>query len=149
MAAIGIGPAGAATKTIRIDTTTCIDSDRVATVKLTAERRYADRWVVTKMAAKNPCGSGEWLFLNSRAGEEGTDDCCAITAIQGGGKITWDEKKVAKYGHRWHSTGGFEIGMDYEIDPACERTPGVTGTVVDRKNKVWWGGAWKAADRCY
>ena len=153
-AAMGlVTPAQADTTTIkghtRTDTTTCIEGGKVATVTHTFKRKGADKWVVTKLTAKNRCPRGQWLFISSRTAEWDTENCCAITAIEGGAHFTWNQKQVAKYGHGWHIAGGYSIGMDYELDPACEKTPAVTGTVVDRTGKVWWGGAWQAMDRCY
>jgi hypothetical protein len=153
VAAMGLTAPAEATTTVkghtRTDTTTCIEGDAVATVTQTFQRKGKDKWVVTRLTAKNPCPAGQWLVINSRIGERGTDNCCAITAVAGGVKFTWGKKQVAKYGHGWHITGGYSIGMDNELDPACEKEQGFTGSVVDENGKVWWGGAWRAADRCY
>ena len=152
VAALGLGsPARADTTTIkgktRTDTTTCIEGDKVATVTHTFKRK-GDKWFVTKLTAKNPCSPGEWLFFSSSTGAG--DNCCALTAVAGGVKFTWTEKQVQKYGHGWHTRGGFGIGMDYELDPACEKENyGYTGTVVDQDGKVWWGGVWQKMGRCY
>jgi hypothetical protein len=152
LAALGLGAPAQAETTIkghtRTDTTTCIEGGKVATVTHTFKRR-GKKWFVTKLTAKNPCPPGQWLFITSRTAEWDTENCCAITAIAGGVKFTWNQKQIAKYGHGWHISGGYSIGMDYEMDPACEKEQGFTGSVVDEKGKVWWGGAWQAMDRCY
>lgn len=152
LAALGFGaPADAATTIkghTRTDTTMCIEGGKVASVTHTFKRK-GKKWYVTKLTAKNPCPRGQWLFITSRRAAYETENCCATTAIEGGVKFTWNEKRIQKYGHGWHLSDGFSVGMDYEMDPACEKEQGYTGTVVDENGKVWWGGVWRAMGRCY
>ena len=149
---LGVGlPARADTTVIkghtRTDTTTCGETDQLATVTHTFKRN-ANKWVVTKLTAKNPCDSGTWFFIgSSKSLKDGAPRY--VIALQGGGKISWDANKLKRYGLDWHVSDGFGIGLDNELDPACEKGWGVKGTIVDSHGKAWTAAQWRAKGLCF